>query len=70
MSGYHEKLAENIAITMIQIPAGEFQMGSPEQEADRQSDEGPQHQVKLRSFFMGQTPVTQAQWQVVAGWPT
>jgi formylglycine-generating enzyme required for sulfatase activity len=70
VSGYHEKLAENIAITMIQIPAGEFQMGSPEQEADRQSDEGPQHQVKLRSFFMGQTPVTQAQWQVVAGWPT
>ena len=69
VSGYHEKLAENIAITMIQIPAGEFQMGSSEKEAGRQSFEGPQHQVKLASFFMGQTPVTQAQWQVVAGWP-
>ena len=69
VSGYHEKLAEKIAITMIQIPAGEFQMGSPEKELGRQSYEGPQHRVKLRSFFMGQTPVTQAQWQVVAGWP-
>jgi formylglycine-generating enzyme required for sulfatase activity len=69
VSGYHEKLAENIAITMIQIPAGEFQMGSPDKEAGRESCEGPQHQVKLRSFFMGQIPVTQAQWQVVVGWP-
>jgi len=68
-TGYQEQLAENIAINLIQIPAGEFQMGAPEQEADRQSDEGPQHQVELRSFFLGQTPVTQAQWQVVAGWP-
>ena len=69
VSGYHEKLAENIAITMIQLPAGEFQMGSPDKEAGRQSCEGPQHLVKLRSFFMGQSPVTQDQWQVVAGWP-
>jgi formylglycine-generating enzyme required for sulfatase activity len=69
VTGYQEQLAENIAINLIQIPAGEFQMGAPEQEADRQSDEGPQHQVELRSFFLGQTPVTQAQWQVVAGWP-
>jgi formylglycine-generating enzyme required for sulfatase activity len=68
VTGYQEQLAENIAITMIQLPAGEFRMGSPEQEAERQSYEGPQHQVKLGSFFMGQTPVTQAQWQVVAGW--
>jgi formylglycine-generating enzyme required for sulfatase activity len=67
--GYQEQLAENIAITMIKIPAGEFQMGSPELEVDRQSYEGPQHLVKLGSFFLGQTAVTQAQWQVVAGWP-
>ena len=69
VSGYQEQLAEDVAITMIQIPAGEFQMGSPELEVDRQSYEGPQHLVKLGSFFLGQTAVTQAQWQVVAGWP-
>jgi formylglycine-generating enzyme required for sulfatase activity len=69
VSGYQELLAEDVAITMIQIPAGEFQMGSPELEAERRSNEGPKHLVKLGSFFMGQTAVTQAQWQVVAGWP-
>ena len=69
VSGYQDLLAKNIAITMIQIPAGQFQMGSSELEADRQSYEVPKHLVKLGSFFMGQTAVTQAQWQVVAGWP-
>jgi formylglycine-generating enzyme required for sulfatase activity len=66
--GYQEKLAEGVAITMIEIPAGEFLMGSPENEPERYSDEGPQHMVSLRSYFLGQTPVTQAQWEVVASW--
>jgi formylglycine-generating enzyme required for sulfatase activity len=69
VTGYREELADGIAITMLRIPEGEFLMGSPEQEAERMGSEGPQHQVKLRSFFLGQTPVTQAQWRVVAGWP-
>ncbi|MFM9088988.1 MAG: formylglycine-generating enzyme family protein [Cyanobium sp.] len=54
---------------MIQIPAGEFLMGSPDSEKERLDSEGPQHRVKLPSFFLGQTPVTQAQWKVVASWP-
>ena len=44
-------------------------MGSPDTEAERRGNEGPLHRVQLQSFFIGQTPVTQAQWQVVAGWP-
>jgi formylglycine-generating enzyme required for sulfatase activity len=68
VKGYLEELAEGVALTMLQIPAGEFPMGSPQSEKDRSEHEGPQHQVKLRSFFLGQTPVTQAQWWVVAGW--
>jgi formylglycine-generating enzyme required for sulfatase activity len=67
--GYLEELAKGVAITMLQIPAGEFLMGSPQSEEERSDFEGPQHQVKLQSFFLGQTPVTQAQWKVVAGWP-
>ena len=55
---------------MVQIPAGSFLMGSPSKESGRYDDEGPQHQVQLQGFFMGQTPITQAQWQVVAGWQT
>jgi formylglycine-generating enzyme required for sulfatase activity len=43
-------------------------MGSPAQEPDREDDEGPLHLVQLEGFFMGQTPITQAQWREVAGW--
>ncbi len=69
VKAYRQPLAEGIAITMVQIPAGSFQMGSPDNEAERISEEGPQHRVELQSFFLGQTPVTQAQWQAVASWP-
>lgn len=69
VSGYREELAGGVAITMVRIPAGEFLMGSPETEAGRSEAEGPQHRVKLQRFFLAQTPVTQAQWKVVAGWP-
>jgi formylglycine-generating enzyme required for sulfatase activity len=69
VSGYELELAKGIAITMVQIPAGSFQMGSPDTEAEREENEGPQHRVQLQSFFLGQTPVTQAEWNAVASWP-
>jgi formylglycine-generating enzyme required for sulfatase activity len=48
------------------IPQGTFLMGSPEDENGRQETEGPQHEVRIsRGFWMGDTPVTQAQWQAV-----
>ena len=53
--------------TMVRVPAGEFMMGSPLSEAGRWSDEGPQHRVTVRSFAMGKTEVTQAQWRAVMG---
>jgi formylglycine-generating enzyme required for sulfatase activity len=65
---YRECLAEGVELTMVQIPAGSFQMGSPEDEPGRLVREGPQHQVSLPSFFMAQTPITLAQWAVVASW--
>jgi formylglycine-generating enzyme required for sulfatase activity len=55
-------------IPLIQIPAGSFLMGSPPNEAKRFGDEAPQHEVTLQSFFMGKTPITQAQWREVASW--
>jgi formylglycine-generating enzyme required for sulfatase activity len=55
-------------IDLIQIPSGSFLMGSPPNEAKRAIDEGPQHEVTLQGFFMGKTPITQAQWQEVAEW--
>ena len=56
------------ALTMLWIPPGRFWMGSPAKELDRREDEGPQHLVQLQGFFMGQTPITQAQWREVASW--
>ena len=62
-------LGEGESLRLIQIPAGDFLMGSPANEPERSADEGPQHRVRLGSFLLGQTPVTQAQWGVVARWP-
>jgi formylglycine-generating enzyme required for sulfatase activity len=45
------------------IPAGSFEMGSP----DGGSDEKPVHSVSVPTFEMAQTEVTQAQWQAVMG---
>jgi formylglycine-generating enzyme required for sulfatase activity len=55
-------------IPLAFIPTGSFLMGSSTDEPNRYSDEGPQHEVTLGSFFMAQTPITQAQWREVAGW--
>ncbi len=49
------------------IPRGEFLMGSPEDEPERRDNE-LQHKVILtQSFWLGETPVTQALWQAVMG---
>lgn len=55
-------------LRMLHIPAGRFQMGSPPKEEGRDTNEGPQHEVTLQDFWLGQTPITQAQWREVAGW--
>ena len=55
-------------LTMLWMPPGRFWMGSPEEEPERISAEGPQHLVQLQGFFLSQTPITQAQWRQVAQW--
>ena len=55
-------------LPLLHIPSGRFLMGSPEVEEGRYDDEGPQHEVELREFFLSQTPITQAQWRAVAEW--
>ncbi len=48
------------------IPPGRFLMGSPEDEVGRWEAEGPQQEVTIsRGFWMGETPVTQAQWMAL-----
>jgi formylglycine-generating enzyme required for sulfatase activity len=62
------RLSESLALTMLWIPPGRFWMGSPDTELERRDTEGPQHLVQLQGFFIGQTPITQAQWRAVAAW--
>jgi formylglycine-generating enzyme required for sulfatase activity/RES domain-containing protein len=65
---WQEPLGAEAALEMVPIPAGEFVMGSPEDEPWRWDDEGPQHRVHLTPFSLARTPITQAQWRQVASW--
>ena len=47
-----------VQFTMLPIPEGTYLMGSPPSEGGRSADEGPQHPVRIRSFWMGKTEVT------------
>ena len=47
-----------VSFQMIAIPGGRFTLGSPEDEHDRKADEGPQKQVRISPFFMGETEIT------------
>ena len=47
---------------MVVIPEGTFMMGSPASEEGRYGNEGPRHEVTLRSFAMGVKEVTFDEW--------
>jgi sulfatase modifying factor 1 len=47
-----------VSFEMIAIPGGNFIMGSPEDEALRKDDEGPQREVSLKPFFIGKAEVS------------
>lgn len=53
---------------LVWINSGEFLMGSPHSELDRQEDESPRTQVSLsQGFFMGRYEITQAEYEAVMG---
>jgi formylglycine-generating enzyme required for sulfatase activity len=47
-----------VAFDMVAIEGGTFLMGSPANEPGRNADEGPQHPVELKPFWMGAKEVT------------
>jgi len=56
-----------VSFTMIRVPAGEFMMGSPSSESERDSDE-TQHRVRItKDYWIGETEVTQGLWKAVMG---
>jgi formylglycine-generating enzyme required for sulfatase activity len=58
-------LSEEVKLVMVFVPGGTFMMGSPEGEGS--DSERPQHEVTVPDFWMGQFPVTQAQYEAVMG---
>ncbi len=51
-------VGSKVTFDMVAIPGGEFVMGSPASEKDRNDNEGPQHPVKIGPFWMGKHEVT------------
>lgn len=65
MKPYTEKIANTeLSFDMVPIPGGEFTMGSPAGEKNREDDEGPQIQVKIEPFWMGKHEVTWNEYDV------
>ncbi len=65
MKPYAEPIEHTeLTIEMVPIKGGTFTMGTPESEADRNEDEGPQHEVTVDPFWMGKYEVTWDQYDV------
>ncbi len=59
MKAYSSQIPDSVVkFDMLPIKGGEFVMGSPDGEAGRNADEGPQHKVKISPFWMGKYEVT------------
>ena len=65
MKPYAEKvpLAAEATLDLVPIPGGEFTIGSPEDEANRAADEGPQRKLKIEPFWMATVETTWALYQ-------
>jgi eukaryotic-like serine/threonine-protein kinase len=50
-------------LRFLLVPGGTFRMGSPDDEAGRDEDEGPQHEVVLSPFYLSMFETTNAQYR-------
>ncbi len=80
---FNDDLDSNVSLEMVEIPGGEFFMGTSDRDAmkvrqeykkyklpeDWVDRESPQHKVTLSPFYIGKFQITQQQWRTVAGWP-
>ncbi|MDO5554015.1 MAG: formylglycine-generating enzyme family protein [Planctomycetia bacterium] len=71
MKAYEEQLQshlpnEKITFKMVPIQGGKFLLGSPESEAGRGEDEGPQVEVEIEPFWMEEHEVTWPEFELFA----
>ena len=65
MKAYKETISgTGVTFEMVAIPGGEFTMGSPDAEAGRGADEGPQVKAKISPFWMGKMEVTWNEYEL------
>lgn len=57
-------IGTDVTFDMVPIPGGKFKMGSPEDEADRKDDEGPQFEAAIEPFWMGKCEVTWEEYEL------
>ncbi len=61
-------LSAEVEMKFKWIPPGSFMMGSPDDELNRDGDEGPLHRVSIsKGFYLGVYEVTQHEWVTVMG---
>ncbi|HEV3082696.1 MAG TPA: formylglycine-generating enzyme family protein, partial [Gemmataceae bacterium] len=60
-------ITNSIGMKLALIPAGKFQMGSPEAEVDREDKELQHEESITKPFYMGVYEVTQGEWEKVTG---
>ena len=60
-------LSGGATMTMIYVAPGSFMMGSPSTEEERSGDETQHHVTLTKGYWLGETEVTQAQWESVMG---
>ncbi len=57
---------KSVPFTLRWIPPGRFMLGSPEEEPERLSTEGPQQRITFEEgYWLAETACTQALWQAV-----
>ncbi len=52
-----------IKFEMVPVPAGKFQLGSPESESARGKEEGPQVEVEIAPYWIGKYEITWAEYK-------
>jgi formylglycine-generating enzyme required for sulfatase activity len=57
----------DLSFEMVPVPGGSFKMGSPEDEADRNEDEGPQIEVVVNPMWVAKTEVNWEQYKEFMG---
>ena len=67
MKAYTDKIpGTEVVFTMVPIKGGKFLMGSPAEEKGRKADEGPQHEIEIKPFWMEEHETTWKEFEQFA----